>query len=202
MRPWLLRLLLLCCAAATPALATQGPYGCSAHVVVPDGTTSIPPNAYYPTECDLMTSLTIPDSVKIIGMFAFHGNPGRPSQKPLVTVDLGKGVNEINQQAFADTGITSITIPDSVETIGWGAFYSCRHLATVLIGAGVIRIGKMAFMDTALSGTVVIPAATQYSTGEHASFPPAVTVLKRVRPPQHIPQHTGPPAHHSQHPAY
>lgn len=187
MRHTVLRLLLLCYAAVTPTLATQNPYGCSAHVVVPDGTTAIPGQAYSPIgfgcSCPTMTSLTIPNSVKTIHNSAFF------LCYNLATVDLGKGVTEIKSYAFEHTGITSVTIPDSVKSIGPEAFERCSKLATVSIGGGVTSIGLSAFYQTALSGTIVVPRATQIGSNV---FPSAVTVLRRVRLPQNIPQPTGP----------
>ena len=45
--------------------------------------------------------------------------------------------------------LTSLTIPDSVTSIGKGAFKKCKKLTSITIGNGVTSIGSCAFDDTA-----------------------------------------------------
>jgi hypothetical protein len=55
-------------------------------------------------------------------------------------------VTQIGNAAFKEkTTITSITLPDSVLSIGYEAFYRCEYLATVSLGSGVTTIGDWAF---------------------------------------------------------
>ena len=57
-----------------------------------------------------------------------------------------KDITTINPYAFAFcSGLTSVTIPDSVTTINMGAFYNCTALSTLTIGSGVTSIGEGAF---------------------------------------------------------
>ena len=58
----------------------------------------------------------------------------------------GLKVTEINGYAFYKcTGITSVSIPSSVETIGSSAFSDCTGLTSVSLGNGVKRLGSSAF---------------------------------------------------------
>lgn len=55
-------------------------------------------------------------------------------------------VTGIGDDAFkGNTAITSITIPDGINTIGAGAFDGCSQLTTIIIGKGVTTIGEKAF---------------------------------------------------------
>ncbi len=56
-----------------------------------------------------------------------------------------KPVKEIANDAFTGTNITSITIDDSVTTIGNNAFNSCKNLTEVVIPDSVTSIGRYAF---------------------------------------------------------
>jgi hypothetical protein len=61
------------------------------------------------------------------------------------TID-GLPVIGIGNTAFRFRSVSSVTIPDSVTTIGNNAFDSCGGLAHVTIGNGVTNIGEYAFI--------------------------------------------------------
>jgi len=63
----------------------------------------------------------------------------------------GYPVTAIAGSAFYRTNMSSITIPDSVKTIGSRAFEQCFSLSSVTIGVGVKTIGMYAFKDSYLS---------------------------------------------------
>lgn len=62
----------------------------------------------------------------------------------------GKPVTQIAPEAFLgqDT-LTALSIPDSITSIGAGAFQNCHALKDISIGIGVVNIGKHAFSGTA-----------------------------------------------------
>jgi hypothetical protein len=71
----------------------------------------------------------------------------------------GTPVTAIGENAFLDNSLTSVTIPDSVTSIGDGAFSGCSRLTSVSIPAGVTSIGNLAFSGCSSLTSVTIPAS-------------------------------------------
>ena len=69
---------------------------------------------------------------------------------------IPNSVTSIGSNAFAYSGLTSITIPNSVTTIGYGVFYGCSGLTSVTIPNSVTTIGSNAFAYSGLT-SVTIP---------------------------------------------
>ena len=69
----------------------------------------------------------------------------------------GLPVTTIGGYAFYEAYLNSVTIPNSVTTIGDNAFYSCTSLTSVTIGTNVTSIGDYAFEDCYNLGGVTIP---------------------------------------------
>ena len=70
---------------------------------------------------------------------------------------FGTPITEIHDYAFYDCSIlTSITIPDSVATIGERAFSMCESLTSVTIGNSVTTIGEGAFEECKNLTSVII----------------------------------------------
>ncbi len=74
------------------------------------------------------------------------------------TVVIEHGVTTVGDYAFYSCGLTSVTIPDSVASIGVSAFSICGSLTSVTIPEGVASIKNGAFSDSGLT-TVTIPAS-------------------------------------------
>ena len=82
-------------------------------------------------DCTGLTSVTIPNSVKWIGVEAFYGCTG------LSEVTIPNSVNEVGEKAlYGCTGLTSLTIPNSVTTIGDYAFSGCSGLSSIVVENG------------------------------------------------------------------
>ncbi|MCH5280146.1 MAG: leucine-rich repeat domain-containing protein [Lachnospiraceae bacterium] len=66
----------------------------------------------------------------------------------LLSFQFPAGISTIGDFAFARSGLTSIRIPNGVETIKNGAFYHCDDLSSVSIPSTVTEIEPDAFTNT------------------------------------------------------
>lgn len=66
-------------------------------------------------------------------------------------------VTKIDQRAFRNRAIASITIPSSVTEIGNSAFSQCSSLTSIIIPNSVTIIGNSAFSDCSNLASVVLP---------------------------------------------
>ena len=66
-----------------------------------------------------------------------------------------KPVTSIGEHAFSGYNLTSVIIPDTVTTIGWGAFESCSELISVTIPGSVTTIGYVAFGGSGLTSVTM-----------------------------------------------
>lgn len=74
-----------------------------------------------------ITSVTIPDTVRVIGVGAFRNCTA------LTEINLAEGLETIAAKAFENTAVKSIVIPDSVQAIGMGAFLGCNSVESITV---------------------------------------------------------------------
>ena len=68
------------------------------------------------------------------------------AKSTLTSVTIGNSVTSIGEYAFSGCeGLTNITIPNSVTSIGTYAFYNCNNVESLYIGNSIQQIGDYAF---------------------------------------------------------
>ena len=84
--------------------------------------------------------------------------PWNSAEINLRTIVIEPGATSIGDYAFAWHGLTSVTIPSSVASIGKYAFIGCSKLTSATIPRGVTSIGEGAFCCSGLTN-VAIPSS-------------------------------------------
>ncbi len=127
--------------------------------VIPSGVTTIADWALFGSAIE---SVTIPETVKHIGRYAFNhcsglteviipdgvvsiGGAAFEYCEKLSSVTISDTVTSIDGYAFAYSGLTSVKIGNGVTSIDGGTFYACEKLTSVTLPESVTSIEAYAF---------------------------------------------------------
>lgn len=104
-------------------------------ITIPNSVKEI--GSYAFSNCHSLTNVTIPSSVTIIREGAFN------DCVTLASINIPNGVKEIGSFAFKKCSLTSITIPSTVTSIGVAAFEECYKLVEVVNNSKLnIKVGS------------------------------------------------------------
>ena len=160
--------------------------GCSSltSIDIPDSVNSLGEFAF--SGCSSLTSLTVPHSVGIIGEGAFSSCSGLTSiavdkdnpvyhsdgncliatlQKRLLigcknsVIPADGSVTCIDGAFRGCSGLTSVTLPDTVKSLGNAAFEYCDGLTSVTLPDSVTSIGRNAFAGCSSLTSVSLPGS-------------------------------------------
>ena len=97
-------------------------------------------------------------TLRITGTGNMDADPTWPKEQ-IVKVVVGKGATSISAKAFMDcTNLTTISLPETLRTIGTSAFYGCSNLDGVTLPSSLTAIGTSAFAECTALTSVAIPS--------------------------------------------
>ena len=110
-------------------------YGCTAlrTVMIPSSVTSI--SSYAFAACENVRSVTIPSCM--VNNYSYNINNVFDNCETITSITLQEGCEAIGYSTFNScSGLTSLTIPASVAQIDDGAFRSCTSLENITVASG------------------------------------------------------------------
>ena len=114
-------------------------------------------------------------SLKKIGRLAFT-----QARNITGTLVLPEGIESIDMQAFAQTGISSVVFPNSLKSIGWLSFNSCEKLESVIIGnnneSAISTLNRDSFKNCEKLASVKINTSKDLVSIPDGTFKDTVTV--------------------------
>jgi len=140
------------------------------------------------SRCNALTAIHIPQKTTAIGENALSTGPAmtsitvaegnkyyRSENNCLIdlrwgSIILGCGtsviptdgsITFISNYAFSQTSISSVTIPDSVDSIGSGAFSGCTSLTNITLSNELTQIGYAAFYGCTQLESITLPKSLE-----------------------------------------
>lgn len=104
--------------------------------------------------CTSLTAVTIPSGLTSAGSL---GNGAFSGCSALTIVQFGSGLASIPEALFEGTGLKTVTLPESVTSIGSWAFANCAKLEQVSFPAGLTSIDLSAFENCTALTAVTLP---------------------------------------------
>lgn len=121
-------------------------------VSIPETVTELKYSAF--EDCTSLTAVTIPGGLTKAGSLS---NGVFTGCSALTTVQFGSGLTSIPDALFEGTGLKTITLPESVTSIGPWAFANCAKLEQVSFPAGLTSIDLCAFENCTALTAVTLP---------------------------------------------
>lgn len=145
------------------------------NVVIPEGTSSIPSQAF--CYCSSLESIYIPTSVSSIGYYAFSKCAaeiiwGTPISMTSLTesfngydaskIVVPEGITTLEHHCFSGCNAKEIELPSTLTRIDSSAFFACKFLESITIPDSVISINTDTFRACTSLCSVKLPNSLKY----------------------------------------
>ena len=129
-------------------------------------------------DCNEITEVVLPESIKCIDKMAFH------ECKKLTSITLPQSLEAIKEGAFGFCEkLKTIDIPNGIKRIEKSTFYTCQELENVHLPEGLEEIEESAFedckkLDIYLSSTIKIIGKRAFGSGKYNTTVKTVYIPK------------------------
>ena len=103
------------------------------------------------TNCSNLASITFSEGLTEIGGYCFDGSG------ELRTLQLPSTLRTLGIEAFSESGLAAIDLPEGLESLPDSCFYLCRNLMRVKLPSTLKRIGELCFDACTKLASVEIP---------------------------------------------
>lgn len=119
-------------------------------ITIPDSVTNIGEHAF--CDCSSLKDISLPQGITVLSKGIFGGCSS------LTEITIPDSVTEIRDSAFARcTSLKEITVPGGVTLIAYNVFCGCTSLERVVLNSGVSEISGIAFRDCTSLKSINIP---------------------------------------------
>lgn len=152
---------------------------CLSYIYIPYGVINIGEKCF--DGCNSLSDIFIPSTVQYIGNGAFDGTVWLKEKKPGILyindiayvfkgdrlginkIYIKDGTKYITGALFKDwEDLENVNIPNSIISIGEGAFDGCRNLKNIILPDGIETISDYAFQGCKQLKTLLIPNSVKY----------------------------------------
>lgn len=109
--------------------------------------------------------LTISGTGPMENVSVYTQVPWRSYNSSITSVVIEEGVTTIGQFAFRSCAMTTISLPNTLVSIGFAAISKCKQLTSLTIPANVTTIGESAFNSSSALTEITCKAITPPSCG-------------------------------------
>ncbi len=136
-----------CMLLYNPQFANNPYAACIRGVEIGDNVTLGEYALYNATELESVTG------VDVLRNYAFSGC------SKLTEIEFVEGITSVGQGCFRNTGFVSLSLPDSITSIGAGAFYGCASMETISLPPALATIGNTAPRSCTALKSISIPSS-------------------------------------------